>query len=226
MSAGRIVALGGGGFSEGAGGLDDEILRLAGRADPRVCFLPTASGDAEGYVERFHAAFPPARARASTLRLFSRELADPAGHLRRQHVIYVGGGNTANMLAVWRVHGVDRAVIAAWRAGALLCGVSAGAICWFEDGVTDSFGPGYARLGDGLGLLPGSFCPHWDGEPERQQVFRALLAEGMPAGYAVDDGCALVFEGSRLTEAIAERPGAGAIAIGMDGETPLAVRSI
>ena len=225
MATPRIVALGGGGFSADDAVLDDEILRLSGADDPAVCFVPTASGDAESYVERFLAAFPLERARASVLRLFWREIDDLRSHLLAQDVIYVGGGNTANMLAVWRVHGVDAILRDAWAQGILLCGSSAGAICWFEDGLTDSFG-GYRRLGDGLGLLDGGFCPHWDGEPGRQQRYHDELAAGMLDGYAVDDRCALHFQGRELVEAFSSAPGAGARWIGRDGERSLAVRSL
>ena len=127
MATPRIVALGGGGFSADDAVLDDEILRLSGADDPAVCFVPTASGDAESYVERFLAAFPLERARASVLRLFWREIDDLRSHLLAQDVIYVGGGNTANMLAVWRLHGVDEVMREAWSAGVILCGLSAGA---------------------------------------------------------------------------------------------------
>jgi peptidase E len=225
MGTARIVALGGGGFSAEDPVLDDEILRLSGAADPAVCFVPTASGDAEAYVERFLAAYPRERARASVLRLFWREIDDLRGHLLSQDVIYVGGGNTANMLAVWRVHGVDRIMREAWERGILLCGSSAGAICWFQDGLTDSYG-GYRRLGDGLGFLEGGFCPHWDGEPGRQQRYREELAAGMLDGYAVDDRCALRFEGTELVEAIGSAPGVSARWIGRGGERPVAVRSL
>jgi dipeptidase E len=219
----RVVAMGGGGFSMDDPLLDDEVLRLCGNELPAVCFVPTASGDAEGYADLFTGAFPAERARASVLRLFAREIADLRGHLLEQDVIYVGGGNTANMLAVWRLHGVDAILREAAEQGALLCGLSAGAICWFEDGVTDSFG-GFKRLGDGLGLVANSFCPHWDGEPEREAAFHTALAEGMPPGYAVDDRCALHFEGGVLVEAFASSPTASARWIDGEGETPLTVR--
>ena len=125
-----------------------------------------------------------------------------------QNVIYVGGGNTANLLAVWRVHGLDVVLREAWEQGVVLCGISAGMNCWFEASVTDSFASDrLAALPDGLALLPGSACPHYDGESERRPTYHRLIAEGaLPAGLAADDGAALVFAGTELHEVIASRP--------------------
>ena len=145
--------MGGGGFlMEPANpALDDYALRLTGRKTPRVCFLPTASGDNPDAIERFYRAFPPSRARASHLALFRMETTRTrlADILLDQDAIYVGGGNTANMLAVWRLHGVDRLLRKAWASGIVLLGVSAGMLCWFDDGVTDSFGRPLHALRDG-----------------------------------------------------------------------------
>ncbi len=139
-------------------------------------------------------------------------------------VILVRGGNTANMLAVWRVHGFDRVLREAWEAGVVLAGWSAGMICWFEAGVTDSFGPQLEGLRDGLGLLPGSACPHYDGEERRRPVYTALVAEGFPAGIALDDGAAARFSGTELVEVVASVPGAGGYRVEQRGETALAAR--
>lgn len=205
----RIVALGGGGFSvDGDPRLDDHVLATAGTDRPRVLFVPTASGDSADYVARFRAAFPPERARASVLSLFARDVVDLDAHLLAQDVVYVGGGSTANLLAVWRLHGLDRALRAAYRAGVVLAGISAGMNCWFSASVTDSFGPGLAGLDDGLGFLPGSACPHHDGEPLRRPVYRRLVADGFPAGYAADDDVALVFVDEVLHEVVTTREGA------------------
>jgi peptidase E len=127
-----------------------------------------------------------------------------ADFVAQQDVIYVGGGNTASLLALWRAHGLDRALRSAWEQGTVLCGVSAGMICWFQAGVTDSFGP-LAPLHDGLGLLPGSACPHYDGEAERRPRYRALIEQGFPAGYAADDGAALHFIDGALHEVVSSR---------------------
>jgi len=164
-----IVAMGGGGVSMEPDNpiLDDFILSLAGRPRPRVCFLPTASGDSDRYVANFYAAFAR-RSEASHLALFVRTVTDVEAFLLDQDVIYVGGGNTENQLAVGRVHGVDRALRIAWQRGVVLAGLSAGSICWFESGTTDSFGLDLDVLEDGLGFLPGSHCPHFDGEPQRR----------------------------------------------------------
>ncbi len=228
-----IVAMGGGGFSMEPDNpkLDDYVLALAGTTrPPRVCFVPTASGDAEGYSARFLDAFAAPRAQPTVLSLFRRERADLRRQLLEQDVLYVGGGNTANALAIWRVHGVDVLLREAWERGVVLCGLSAGSICWFDYGLTDSFGPDLAPL-PGLGLLPGSNCPHYDGEAERRPRFQALIAQGaLPAGHAADDGVALRFEGQRLAEVVSSRPQAGAYFVsaraGEVREEPLAVRRL
>jgi dipeptidase E len=216
MSDPTIVAMGGGGFSMEPDNplLDDHVLGLArasrGRERPRVCFLATASGDAPTYIAEFYAAFAR-RAEASHLALFVRTVDDVDGFLYDQDVIYVGGGNTENMMAIWRLHGVDRALRRAWESGVVMTGVSAGSLCWFETGTTDSFGPRLAALSGGLGFVPGSHAPHYDGEPTRRPHYQRLVAEGaLPAGYAADDGAALVFRGMQLTEVVASRPDARA----------------
>src|SRR5439155_25763406 len=163
--------------------------------------------------------------RPSDLTLFRRDARDPAKLLLEQDVIYVGGGNTANLLAIWRLHGVDRAMREAWRRGIILCGVSAGMICWFQSSVTDSFGP-LRDLRDGLGLLPGSACPHYDGEPNRRPTYHRLIRERvLPAGVAADDGAAIHFVGRRILRCICSRPHAKAYRAQRNGshvmETPL-----
>jgi dipeptidase E len=210
--AGRIVAIGGGGFSMEPENplLDRYVLSLARRSRPRVCFVPTASGDSEGYVSRFYRAFAAHDCRPVDLQLFERTVADLRAFVLEQDVVYVGGGSTANLLAVWRVHGLDRIVAEAWEAGAVLCGVSAGMNCWFEQSVTDSFDVArLAPLHDGLALVPGSACPHYDGEEQRRPTFQRLVATGELAdGWAADDGAALVFSAHQLEEVVSSRPGA------------------
>ena len=225
--------MGGGGFSMDPDTLlDDFVLDLAregrDRQRPRVCFVGTAGGDSDTYLAKFYAALGR-RAEATHLALFNRTEPDIGAFLLRQDVVYVGGGNTANMLAIWRTHGVDVALRTAWEAGVVLTGLSAGSLCWFEGGTTDSFG-GLAALRDGLGFLPGSHSPHYDSEPGRRPLYQALVARGeLPDGYAADDGAALVFRGTDLAEIVSSRPGAHGYRVvrGSDGaatETVLPTR--
>jgi peptidase E len=201
---GQIVAMGGSG--EPAGPLVRFFLGLTGRERPRVCFLPTAVGDSDTGITMFYGRFPASICEPSHLKLFGVPQAGIREHLLAQDAIYVSGGNTANMLAVWRVHGVDETLRLAWERGVVLGGPSAGGICWFEGGVTDSFGPELAPLDDGLRLLAGSFCPHYDAEPERRPTYERLLRDGaLPPGYAADDGVGLHFRGAELAEVVTER---------------------
>lgn len=233
--AGQIVAMGGGGFLMDPNTLlDDFILSLAPRQPARVCFIPTASADSATYLVRFYRAFSQ-RAVATDLTLFDPSVlprqparsSELAAYVGEQDVLYVGGGNTANLLAIWRAHGLDVILREAWERGAILCGVSAGMLCWFEAGVTDSFG-GLEPLHDGLGLLPGSACPHFDGEPERRPTYHRAVAAGMPGGYAADDGAALHFQGTKLAQVVSSRPEAWAyrvaLAAGEVSETLLPTR--
>jgi dipeptidase E len=206
----QILAMGGGGFSMEPENplLDDYLLGLAS-ADrkPRVCFVPTASGDSDGYSARFLEAFGEERAEASVLSLFDRTVVDLEGFLLEQDIVYVGGGNTANLLAVWRLHGLDVALEKAYRAGVVLAGISAGMNCWFEASVTDSFNSnGLDPLPDGLGLIAGSACPHYDGEALRRGTYCALVQDGFPAGYAAEDGVGLHFVNGQLAHVVSSRP--------------------
>lgn len=213
--------------------LDEFVLSLArARRDverPAMCFIGTATGDDAGYIERFHAAFGDA-AETTHLALFSRTVEDVASFLLAQDAVYVGGGNTASLLAVWRAHGVDTALRGAHEAGIVLAGASAGSICWFDGGTTDSYGPTLHPLTGGLGLISGSHSPHYDGEPQRRPTYHRLVADGsLPDGIAVDDAAAAVFDGPDLVEVIAARAGPTAyrVARGPDGraiETPLPAR--
>lgn len=235
-NSGQIVAMGGGGFAMEPHNLllDDFILSLAPRRTPKICFLPTASADSAAYLVKFYRAFSD-RARPTDLTLFDpsslpRQPAHTAqieGFLADQDIIYVGGGNTANLLAMWRVHGLDRILRSAWTRGAVLCGVSAGMICWFKDGLTDSYGK-LAAVGDGLGFLEGSACPHYDGEKDRRLEYHRAIKDGLPAGYAADDGAALHFRGNELVEVVASRQTAAAYRVevidGQVKETRLVTR--
>lgn len=206
----RLALLGGGFSTEDDGLLDDWVLGHARAPRPRVCFVPTASGDAPAYIEQFLTAFRSRDCEPSVLPLFRRQLDDRALRetLLGQDVVYVGGGNTANLLAVWRVHGVDVLVREAYDRGTLLCGISAGANCWAEGSHTDSFGP-LTFLPDGLGILPGSVCPHYDSEPGRRGSYRAAVASGeLPAGWALEDGVGALFTDGVPTETVTRTEGA------------------
>ncbi|MFB6954269.1 Type 1 glutamine amidotransferase-like domain-containing protein [Streptomyces niveus] len=222
----RLTLLGGGFSTDDDGLLDDWTLGHARVPRPKVCFVPTASGDAPAYIERFLTAFESRACEPSVLPLFQRELDDDGlrAFLLSQDVVYVGGGNTANLLAVWRTHGVDRLLREAYNGGTLMCGISAGANCWGEGSHTDSFGP-LTFLPDGLGLLAGSVCPHYDSEPGRRPSYRKAVGTGMlPAGWAVDDGVGALFEDGLLTEAVTRVPEAVLYRVEPGGERALACR--
>jgi dipeptidase E len=228
----HIVALGGGGFSDEGlpTELDAFILSLARNPRPRICFLPTASGDSETYPIKFYRAFTQMDCQPSDLALFRRTVADLSTFLLEQDVIYVGGGNTANMLAIWRVHGVDTILREAWEAGVVLAGISAGAVCWFEAAVTDSFGVPPRGLRDGLALLPGSACPHYNSEEQRRPMYHELVLGGFPGGYAADDHLGLHFVGRELAEVVSDLEDRSAYTVMRDGaavlERPLKPRSL
>jgi dipeptidase E len=209
----QIVAFGGGGFSMEAGNplLDDYVLSLAASrtcsARPRVCFLPTASGDADHYVVRFYRQFAT-RCDASHVSLFRRDRegveSDFAEHLLAQDLIYVGGGNLVSLLGTWRAHGLHAVLRRAWRQGVVLCGPSAGSLCWFAEALT-AFHAAPHRV-TGLGLLPHSNCVHYDAEPQRREEYRRFVGDGMRPGYAADDGAALHFRGKDLVRVVSSRP--------------------
>jgi dipeptidase E len=208
-----ILAMGGGGFTMEPDNplLDDHVLDIAPAREPRILFLPTASGDPTAQITAFHARFGDRACRAEHLSLFRLH-----GSLRTlrdvvldQDVVYIGGGSMRNLLAIWRAHGLDEVLVEAWERGILLAGISAGAMCWFQGGVTRSSGPPETIAG--LGVLPGSLSVHADGEPGRLPVFLEAVRSGaLPGGWAADDGVALRFRGTRLEGAVSSRPGAGA----------------
>ncbi len=216
--------MGGGALFSRDSRIEDFLLGLARSSRPRVCYLPTAGGEKAEWIVRFYEEFSARGCEPSHVTLFGVP-EEPAEHLPTQDVIYVGGGNTANMLAIWRVHGIDRALREAWERGAVVGGMSAGANCWFEDSVTDSFGPDLRALGGGLGLLAGSFCPHYDGEPARRPTYTRLVQERVLApGYAADDDAAFHFEGTELREVVTQRDGARGYRVTAEGEEPLEAR--
>ncbi len=225
----QIIAMGGGGFSMEPDhlSLDQYIINQSERKSPRICFLPTASGDSQNYVQRFYDAFQTLDCVPSHLSLFKPPSTDLTSFLMEKDVIYVGGGNTRNMLVLWKEWGLDLILREAWKSGVVLAGLSAGAICWFEEGVTDSAGPLTSMKS--LGFLQGSFCPHYDGEKDRRPIYHQLISnEFLCGGYAADDGAALHFINDQLFQTVSSRPVAKAYQVmrGEHGisEIPLSVK--
>jgi dipeptidase E len=222
----QIVAFGGGGFSMESGNplLDDYVLGLCDAARPRVCFLPSASGDADHYVVRFYRAFPADRCEASHISLFRREQGpeDLRRHLFAQDLIYVGGGSVISLLGVWRAHGIDEILRDAWEAGVVLCGLSAGSLCWFAEAVTGFHGS--PRCVEGLGLLPYSNCVHYQPGSDRRLAYHDLILGGMRPGYAAEDGAALHFTGTELSRVVASRPEARGYRLDPLGERVVEMR--
>ena len=211
----HIIAIGGGGFAlrPNNPALNEYILALARRKRPRICYLPTASGDPQQMIDRFVRTFARLGAHPTSLSLFRPPGRDVSGVIAKQDVLYVGGGNTHDMLILWRAWGVDVAIRRAYERGTVLAGPSAGGLCWFESGLTDSFGPKYAPLRC-LGWLKGSFCPHFDSEPRRRPIYRRLIAGGdLPSGIAVEDHAALHFVDERLAKVVVSRKDARAFRV-------------
>ena len=203
--------------------LEDYVLGLAGSERPRVLFVPTASADDDGATLLAYTQLGD-RAQVSHLSFFPWPPPNLRERVLAQDVLYVAGGNTANALAIWRAHGFDAILREAWDAGVVLAGWSAGMICWFEAGVTDSFGPQLEGMHDGLGFLPGSACPHYDAEDLRRPVYTKLVADGFPPGIAADDMVGLRYEGTELAEVVSGRPGARAYTVTPEGEEPVEPR--
>ncbi len=206
----HIIAMGGGGFSMEPDNpaLDQYVVEQAGVERPKVCFLPQASGEARDYIINFYSAFTKLDCRPSHLSLFQPHTPDIRGFLLEQNVIYVGGGNTKSMLALWREWGLDNILREALESGVVLAGISAGCICWFEWCTTDSI-PGDLTVLPCLGFLPGSCTPHYDGEAQRRPTLHRVIAAGdMPAGYAFDDSAAGHFVDGKLHRVVSSRPAA------------------
>jgi dipeptidase E len=223
----QIVALGGGGFSMESGNplLDDYVLGLTRHPErPKICFLPSASGDADHYVVRFYRAFPADRCEASHISLFRREQGpeDVREHLLSQDLIYVGGGSVVSLLGVWRAHGLDEILREAWEAGVVLCGLSAGSLCWFSEAVTGFHGA--PKAVKGLGLLPYSNCVHYEPGSERRLAYHELIRAGMRSGYAAEDGAALHFVDTELSRVVASRPEARGYRLDPLGERVVEMR--
>lgn len=222
-AAKHIIALGGGGFSMEPDNpaLDQYILRQARTKTPNVCFVPTASGDSDDYIQRFYASFKQHTCTPTHLSFFRDPPSDLHAFIMRQDVIYVGGGNTRNMLLIWRDRGMDAVLQQALDAGIVLTGVSAGSICWFKQGVTDSNKPKDSdelSAMSCLGLLPHSNCPHYDGEANRRPEYHRLLKRGeIGEGWAADDGVGLHYIDGELHKVVSSRPYAAAYWVHRDG---------
>lgn len=227
IDGGIIACIGGGGFSEHGrdSKIDDAILALAESDTPRICYVPTAGGDSEPYIERFIESFSDRGCTPSVLRLFRREVADIEAFLCEHDIIYVGGGNTANMLAIWRVHGVDRALRAAYARGTILSGVSAGMNCWYEGSITDSFDE-ISVLDDGLGLLPGIGCPHFDSEPERSPAVDAFVASDGRSVVGIDEDAAVIYHGGVPESIVTDSSGHSAWIVEHDAATDVSRRQL
>ncbi len=205
-----------GAFQWRRGPLIEHAIHLAGDPDrPRFCFVGTASGDSLNGTAGFYRAFAGSDVRASHLELFLMpNVSDVRAHLLAQDVIWVNGGSVANLLAVWRTHGLDDVMRECWEAGVVLGGVSAGSICWYVGGTTDSFGVQLRPVLNGLALLPYGNGVHYDSDDQRRPLLHKLVAEGtLPTSHATDDGVGLVYEGTELVEAVSDRPGAAAYVV-------------
>jgi len=204
----QIIALGCGGFSMEPDNplLDLYILGQAESECPKICFIPTASGDSENYISRFYEFYNKHNCKPSHLSLFKPQTKDIESFILSQDIIYVGGGNTKNLLALWKEWELDQILREAWDEGIILVGISAGSLCWFEDGVTDSFGMGLEPI-KCLGFLPGSNCPHYDGESNRRPSFHDfILKKEIKNGIAADDGVAIHYIDQEIDKIVSSRP--------------------
>src|SRR5215211_1042311 len=218
MADPQILALGGLGEDDEAERLIRFALELTGKERPRVCLVPTASAETPEYIVAFYENLS-GYADCSHVSFFPWPREDLREHVLSQDAVFVSGGNTANMLAIWRAHGFDQIIREAWEHGIVLSGSSAGMICWFEAGITDSFGPQLEGMRDGLGFLAGSACPHYDGEERRRPVYQELVADGFPPGVAADDSVGLHYVGTELRETVSVREGANAYRVESGRET-------
>jgi len=211
----HIIAMGGGGFSMEPDhlALDRYVMRQTRKRRPKVCFVPTASGDSEGYTVKFYAAFSALGAQPSHLSLFRPPTGDLEDFVLDKDIIYVGGGNTRSLMALWREWRLDRIFRKAHRHGVVLAGISAGALCWFQEGLSDSV-PGKMIRVECLGLVRGSHCPHYSNQAARRPAYLRMVAAGrMKAGLAADDGAALHFVDGTLSAVVTSRPQASAFRV-------------
>lgn len=219
----QVIALGGGGFSMEPENplLDRYILQQSKKENPKVCFIGTASGDAEGYIERFYNFFRLEKCEPSHLSLFKPHTRDIKNFIMNQDIIYVGGGSTKNLMALWREWELDVMLRQAYDKGTILAGLSAGSLCWFEEGITDSYGSELEPISC-LGILRGSHCPHYDGEENRRPAYQKFIQAGtIVSGFAADDGVALHFIDEELHRVVSSRPNAQGYRVDKDKETKL-----
>ncbi|MDX1771362.1 MAG: Type 1 glutamine amidotransferase-like domain-containing protein [Planococcaceae bacterium] len=219
----QVIALGGGGFSmEPENPLLDRYILSQSKSDkPKICFIGTASGDAEGYIERFYHAFRGENCEPTHLSLFKPHTRDIKSFVMEQDILYVGGGNTKNLMALWREWELDVIIRQAYDNGTILAGLSAGSLCWFEEGITDSYGTGLEPIAC-LGILRGSHSPHYDGEEDRRPAYQAFIRDGkISSGYAADDGVALHFIDEELHTVVSSRPEASGYRVDKGKETKL-----
>jgi peptidase E len=216
----QIIALGGGGFSTEPENelLDTYILKCSGVENPKICYVPTASGDSDICISWFYDFFNKMECQPSHLSLFKPPSGDIEAFVLDKDIIYVGGGNTKNLLVLWKEWGLDRILRKAWEKGIVLAGISAGSICWFEEGLTDSYGDRLEPL-ECLGFLKGSNCPHYDSEPDRRPAYQELIASGkMLAGIAADDGVAIHYVDDEISRIISSHSGKHAYEVRFEGE--------
>ncbi|MFF3100136.1 peptidase E [Viridibacillus arvi] len=216
----QIIALGGGGFSMEPENplLDSYILTQSKEINPKICFIPTASGDADNYIARFYDFFKTQNCKPTHLSLFNPPTRDLEEFILEKDIIYVGGGNTKNLLILWREWGLDKILKKAWEKGIVLAGISAGALCWFEEGITDSYGDGLEPL-QCLGFLKGSNCPHYDGEKDRRPSYHQLIeTQRIKAGVAADDGVAIHYIDDEIAKIVSSRPKAKAYQVFLENK--------
>ncbi|WP_025783369.1 peptidase E [Sporosarcina sp. D27] len=214
----QIIALGGGGFSMEPDNplLDLYILKQAKRANPHICFIPTASGDSDNYISRYYDFFNQQECQPSHLSLFEPPTRDFESFILEKDIVYVGGGNTKNLLALWKEWDLDEILRKAWNQGVILTGLSAGSICWFEEGVTDSYGDGLEPI-QCLGFLNGSNCPHYDGEIERRPAYHELIESNkIQSGFAADDGVAIHYKDQEISKIVSSRTNAKAYRVSFE----------
>jgi dipeptidase E len=225
----QLFTMGGGGFLQEPENplLDKFFIGLSGKQKPRVCFVSTASGDAADVIERFYKAMTSHNVEAAHLSLFNPPLGSLSDFVLSKDVIYVGGGNTRNLLVLWKEWGLDKILREAYQQGIVLGGISAGSLCWYEQGVTDSITGTLSKI-DCMGILAGSNCPHFDGEVSRRPAYRSMIENGMKSGIACDDGVAGYFVNEALVEFVSSRPHAKAYRLALEKgqvvETPVLPR--